>query len=132
MNFGFSLSDAEQARMPRMSAGAFQIAGRAGTNAGVHILSVKGAITHATSSALQEAVNAAAARGLIIDLTEVPSVDSMAVGALVRVYVSCTKGGRKLAFVGLNHRVRNVLQIVGVDPLFDTYPTIPEAESALS
>ena len=118
--------------MPRLTCAAFQIAGRPGANAGVHILSVKGAITHATSSALQEAVNAAAARSLIIDLTEVPSVDSMAVGALVRVYVSCTKGGRKLALVGLNHRVRNVLQIVGVDPLFDTYPTIPEAESALS
>lgn len=56
----------------------------------------------------------------------------MAVGALVRAYVSCSKSGRKLAFVGLNHRVRNVLQIVGVDPLFDTYPTISEAESALS
>jgi anti-sigma B factor antagonist len=132
MNLGFSLSESEQARMPRMSAGAFQIAGRAGANAGVHILSVKGAITHATSSALQEAVNAASARGLIIDLTEVPSVDSMAVGALVRVYVSCTKGGRKLAFVGLNNRVRNVLQIVGVDPLFDIYPTVAEAESALN
>ena len=115
-----------------MSAGAFQIAGRAGANASVHILSVKGAITHATSSALQEAVNAAQARDLIIDLTEVPSVDSMAVGALVRVYVSCTKDGRRLAFVGLNNRVRNVLQIVGVDPLFDTYPTIREAESALN
>jgi anti-sigma B factor antagonist len=118
--------------MPRMSAGSFQIAGRAGTSAGVHILSVKGAITHATSSALQEAVNAAPAGGLIVDLTEVPSVDSMAVGALVRVYVSCTKGGRRLAFVGLNNRVRNVLQIVGVDPLFDTYATISEAETALS
>lgn len=118
--------------MPRMSTGSFQIAGRAGTNAGVHILSVKGAITHGTSAALQEAVSAASARGLILDLTEVPSVDSMAIGALVRVYVSCTKGGRKLAFVGLNHRVRNVLQIVGVDPLFETYGSISEAESALS
>jgi anti-sigma B factor antagonist len=118
--------------MPRMSTGAFEIAGRAGANAGVHILSVKGAITHATSSSLQEAVNAATGRGLIIDLTEVPSVDSMAVGALVRTYVTCTKAGRKLALVGLNHRVRNVLQIVGVDALFDVYTTIPEAESALS
>ena len=132
MNSGFSLSVMEQARMPRMSTGSFQIAGRAGTSAGVHILSVKGAITHATSAALQEAVNAATAKNLIIDLTEVPSVDSMAVGALVRVYVSCAKGGRKLAFVGLNYRVRNVLQIVGVDSLFDAYATIPEAESALS
>lgn len=118
--------------MPRMPAGSFQIAGRAGTNTGVHILSVKGAITYSTSPALQEAVSAATAPRLIIDLSEVPSVDSMAVGALVRAYVSCSKSGRRLAFVGLNHRIRNVLQIVGVDPLFDTYPTISEAESALS
>lgn len=117
--------------MPRMSAGAFHIASRAGASAGVHILSVKGAITHATSAALQEAVAGAAASGLIVDLSEVPSVDSMAVGALVRAYVSCSKTGRKLAFVGLNHRVKNVLQIVGVDPLFDTYASVAEAESAL-
>ena len=118
--------------MPRMLAESFQIAGRAGTNASIHILSVKGAITHTTSPALQEAASGVDAPRLIIDLSEVPSVDSMAVGSLVRVYVSCTKSGRKLALVGLNHRVRNVLQIVGVDPLFDSYPTIPEAESALS
>jgi anti-sigma B factor antagonist len=118
--------------MPRMSAGSFQIAGRTGTKPSIHILSVKGTISHSTAPALQEAVGSVSAPALIIDLTEVPSVDSMAVGALVRVYVSCTKAGRKLAFVGLNHRIRNVLQIVGVDPLFETYATIPEAESALS
>jgi anti-sigma B factor antagonist len=118
--------------MPRMSAGSFQIAGRAGAKPSVHILGVKGTISHATAPALQEAVGGVSAPALIIDLSEVPSVDSMAVGTLVRVYVSCTKAGRKLAFVGLNHRVRNVLQIVGVDPLFETYGTIPEAEAALS
>jgi anti-sigma B factor antagonist len=118
--------------MPRMPGESFQVAGRAGTNAGVHILSVKGAITHSTSPALQQAVGGVAAPSLIIDLSEVPSLDSMAIGALVRVFVSCNKSGRKLAFVGMNHRVRNVLQITGVDPLFDTYLTIPEAESALS
>jgi len=118
--------------MPRMSSGAFQIAGRAGSRPNIHVLSVKGTISHASSPALQEAVGGVASPALIIDLSEVPSVDSMAVGALVRAYVTCSKAGRKLAFVGLNHRIRNVLQIVGVDPLFETYATIPEAESALS
>jgi anti-sigma B factor antagonist len=118
--------------MPRMPGESFQIAGRPGANASVHILSVQGTITHASAPALQETVAATAARNLIIDLSEVPSVDSMAIGALVRVFVSCNKSGRKLAFVGLNHRIRNVLQITGVDPLFDTYATISEAESALS
>jgi anti-sigma B factor antagonist len=118
--------------MRRMSAGSLQVAGRTGMRPSVHILGVKGALTHASAPALQEAVGNVTTPGLILDLSEVPSVDSMAVGALVRVYVACAKSGRKLAFVGLNHRVRNVLQIVGVDPLFDTYPTISEAEAALS
>jgi anti-sigma B factor antagonist len=117
--------------MSRMPAESFRVAGRPGANANVHILSVKGAITYSTSPALQEAVRAAGEPGLIIDLSVVPSVDSMAIGALVRAFVSCNKSGRKLALVGLNPRVRNVLQTTGVDPLFDTYPTIPEAESAL-
>jgi hypothetical protein len=34
--------------------------------------------------------------------------------------------------VGLNHRVRNVLQITGVDPLFDIYAAVADAEASLS
>jgi anti-sigma B factor antagonist len=127
-----SLSAAQRAKMPCMLAESFQVARRAGANASVLILSVKGAINHSTSPAFQEAVRATDAPRLILDMSEVPSVDSMAVGALVSVFVSCNKSGRKLALVGLNHRIRNVLQITGVDPLFDVFATVPEAESALS
>jgi anti-sigma B factor antagonist len=115
-----------------MPAEPFEVAGRAGSNSGVHILSLKGSITEATSAKFQEAVRAVATPSLIVDLSEVPWVDSMAVGALVRVFVFCNKSGRKLALVGMNHRIRNVLHIVGVDPLFPTYATILEAESALN
>jgi anti-sigma B factor antagonist len=118
--------------MPRMSPEAFQVVSRPGSSSSVQILNVKGPITYASSAALQDAVAAATSPRLILDLSEVPSLDSMAVGALVRVYVSCQKSGRKLAFVGLNHRVRNVLQITGVDPLFDIYAAVAEAETALS
>lgn len=117
--------------MPRMSTGSFEIGQRAGANPSIHILSVKGAITHATSGRLQEAVSGVAAPALIMDLTEVPSLDSMAIGTLVRAHVHCAKAGRRLALAGLNHRVRNVLEIVGVDPLFEIYATVAEAESAL-
>jgi anti-anti-sigma factor len=115
-----------------MAAESMHVAGRAGANAGVHILSVKGAITEATAAAFQEAVRAVSAPGLIVDLSEVPWVDSMAVGALVRAFVFCSKCGRKFALVGLNPRVKNVLRMVGLDPLFKSYATVAEAESALS
>lgn len=115
-----------------MSADSFQVAGRAGGSASVHIFSVRGAITYSNSSALHEAVSAAAAPRLILDLSEVPSLDSGAIGALVRAFVTCNKSGRKLALAGLNHRVRNVLQLTGIEPLFEQYATVGEAESALS
>jgi anti-sigma B factor antagonist len=116
-----------------MATPAFRVSGRAGTNAHIHVLQVTGAITHTTAPAFQEAVNATdTSSSLILDMTAVPSVDSMAVGALVRAYVFCNKAGRKLALVGLNHRVSNVLRLTGVDSLFDIYGSIPEAEWALS
>lgn len=116
-----------------MATPAFRVSGRAGANAHVHVLHLAGAITHATAPLFQDAVNALdTSTNVILDMTEVPSVDSMAIGALVRAYVFCNKSGRRLALVGVNHRVSNVLRLTGVDSLFDTYGSIPEAESALS
>jgi anti-sigma B factor antagonist len=115
--------------MQRMS---LDITQRPGSLATVQILAIKGAITFTTAPQFQEALSAATAPRLIIDLTETPSLDSMAVGTLVRAYVSCQKAGRKLVLVGLNYRVKNILQITGVDPLFEIYPNITEAQAALS
>jgi len=109
----------------------FKISGESHAEKDLHVLTAKGSITYASSAILTDAVLAVNERKLIIDLTEVPSVDSMAVGALVRTYVHCQKTGKKLAFVGLGQRVENVLRLTGVDPLFDTYKSVAEAEAAL-
>ena len=54
------------------------------------------------------------------------------IGGLVRAYVHCQKSGRRLAFVGVTPRVSNVLRLTGVEPLFDSYATLGEAESAVA
>jgi len=118
--------------MPGMSEDGFQVAGRSGATSGVHVVQVKGPITYATSPAVRDAVVAAGPINVIIDLTDVPSIDSTAIGTLVRAFVTCNKAGRKMALVGLNHRVTHVLQLTGVDSLFDRHATLPEAEAALS
>jgi anti-sigma B factor antagonist len=118
--------------MRPMSTDAFYVRGRAGSKEGVHILVPKGAISFQSGPAFREAIEAANAPRLIIDFTEVPSIDSVAVGVLVRAFVSCHKSGRRLALVGLAHRVRNVLQLTGIDPLFEIYPTVADAETALA
>lgn len=118
--------------MRAMGPETFRVVSQPSSRAGLQILALKGAFTSGASGIFVEAVAAADAPRLILDLSEVPMVDSMAVGALVRAFVSCHKAGRKLALVGLNHRVHNVLHLTGIAPLFDTYTTVAEAEAGLA
>ena len=115
-----------------MQVQSFTVKGQAGAREGHHVLCVKGPITLSTASVFQDAVWSVGAPCLIIDLTEVPFIDSAAIGVLVRAYVSCQKVGRRLALVGLGLRVKNVLHLTGIDPLFDTYVTVSEAEERLA
>jgi anti-sigma B factor antagonist len=110
----------------------FRVVRQPSAKASQTILTLKGAMTSASAAAFVEAIAAVASPQLILDMTEVPFVDSMAVGSLVRAFVSCHKTGRKLALVGLGHRVKNVMHLTGIGPLFDVYATVPEAEAALA
>src|SRR5271155_708728 len=102
------------------------------SNAELTVLTLKGAMTSASAASFVEAIAGVSSQRLILDMTEVPFVDSMAVGSLVRAFVACHKTGRKLALVGLGHRAQNVLHLTGIGPLFDVYGTVAEAEAALS
>lgn len=110
----------------------FRVVARPGTTNDVRILGVSGAISLSSSPEFQAAVAQETAPRLILDLTDVPFIDSMAIGALVRAFATCTRAGRKLVLVGINHRVRNVLQLTNVDSLFDVYSTIAEAEQSFN
>ncbi|MGD0545254.1 MAG: STAS domain-containing protein [Candidatus Acidiferrales bacterium] len=108
----------------------FRVITQPGTRDGLQVLTLRGALTSTSAPVFTEAVIGVAAPRLILDLTGVPMVDSVAIGALVRAFVSCHKSGRKLALVGMNHRVQNVLHITGIAPLFDSYETLAQAEEA--
>lgn len=97
----------------------------------MQVLAIKGAIRYGALDPLQEAVQDAKEPALILDMTGVPYMDSSAVGALVRVYVTSQKAGRKLALVGMNARVANVLRLVGVDILFASFDSVTQAEESL-
>jgi anti-sigma B factor antagonist len=117
--------------MPGMVMEPFRVVTQPGSREGLHILVLRGAFTSSSSPLFNDAVIGVAAPRLIVDLSEVPMMDSVAIGALVRAFVSCHKSGRKLALVGMNHRVQNVLHLTGIAPLFDSYETVAQAEEAL-
>jgi anti-anti-sigma factor len=110
----------------------FRVIPQPSTSQGLQILAAKGPISHESCSTLLDAVLAVSEPRLIIDLSEVPLLDSMAIGSLVRVYLHCQKTNTKLAFAGMNPRVKTVLKLTGVELLFDSYATVREAQTAVS
>ncbi len=103
----------------------------AGPKEGQRILQLKGPVTLATVFAFQSIVRADSTPTLILDFTGVPYMDSAGLGVLVATYIAYKKSGQKIGLVGMNDRVRALLQMTKVGELFPTYPTLAQAEESL-
>ncbi|HUN89493.1 MAG TPA: STAS domain-containing protein [Terriglobales bacterium] len=66
---------------------------------------------------------------LIIDLADVPYIDSAGIGCLVGAHVSREHSGRKLVLIGAADRLLNMLKATKVDQLFSFAATEAEAKS---
>lgn len=60
---------------------------------------------------------------IVLDLTDVKLVDSMGLGTLVRIYVSCKSAGATLQLVNLGKQIRELL---GITNLFSVFADICE------
>ena len=68
---------------------------------------------------------------LIIDLSEVPYIDSFGLGVLVSAYVSRQKAGRNTVLSGINPRVGKLFEITRVRDVFLIFSSPEEAVAAL-
>jgi anti-sigma B factor antagonist len=96
------------------------------------ILLLKGPITIETTPMFERAVRNERAETVILDLSDVPYIDSVGLGSLVSAYVSHQKMGRCLVLTGVKPRVGKILEITKVRDLFVTFATTWEAVEALA
>ena len=68
----------------------------------------------------------------ILDLTDVPYIDSAGLGILTNSYVAHQRHARKLLFVGVNERVGELFKLTNLDKLFEVFPTVESARKAQS
>jgi anti-sigma B factor antagonist len=66
---------------------------------------------------------------LIIDMTAVPYMDSAGLGVIMNYFVSAQGGGRKLLLVGVNDRVKALLEMTKVDSVLRLCESVQVAES---
>jgi anti-sigma B factor antagonist len=75
----------------------------------------------------QTMVRAATSHLLIVDVTDMPYIDSAGIGCLVGAHISRQGHGRKLVVVGANERLLTSLKVTKVDQLFVFATTVEEA-----
>jgi anti-sigma B factor antagonist len=85
-------------------------------------------------SEMRDAVNRAleaGAKKLILNMAEVPYMDSAGLSELVRTYVAINKRGGRLALVDLTRKVNNLLTIAKLLTVFETFDSETEAVKSL-
>ena len=114
-----------------MATESFQIQSVNSGREGRRVLRLAGSLTVHTLFTFQSAVRAETAPALILDFTAVAYVDSAGLGALVGAYIAAQKSKRALVLVGLNDKVKTLLEMTHLTQMFPTYPTLELAEAAL-
>lgn len=60
---------------------------------------------------------------LVLNLTEVPMVDSSGIGAMLRCDAAVTKAGGKLKIVGARQNVRHAFKLTRLENIFEFHDT---------
>lgn len=83
-----------------------------GQSQGQVVMTLKGPLTLTNLFSFQDAVRAEKSPVVILDLSNVPYMDSAGLGSILNAHVSCTNSGRRLALAGVPDRVLRVLSEV--------------------
>ena len=90
-----------------------------GASAELAKILVSGPITLNNMFGLQTTLRSQNATTIVLDLSEVPYVDSAGLGAIVNAHVSAQRRGGKLLLNGVNDRVKSLFQITKVDSVLN-------------
>jgi anti-sigma B factor antagonist len=107
----------------------------AATAPGIVVVSPAGEIDLATAPELRaglERAEATASDGLVVDLRAVGFIDSTGIGELVGCHRRCRDAQSALAFVVPDGPVRKILNVTGMDAVFDMHPDEESAVRSVS
>ncbi len=96
---------------------------------GATVLRIHGPLLLGNFFPLQTKVRSDNSDLLIIDVSDMPYIDSAGIGCLVGAHVSRENSGRKLILAGANDRLLTSLKVTKVDQLFTLSPTLEQALS---
>ena len=104
--------------------------GEESSDAGAHVICVRGEIHVSTAPRLTEGLSAATDRGktaIVLDMTEVEFIDSTGLSVLLNGLRLVTQLHGRMALVCTNPTVLRLFQITSLDETFDIFADRPTA-----
>jgi anti-sigma B factor antagonist len=80
---------------------------------------------------LKHKIESGKAPRLVLDLSAVKFVDSVALGTLVVMLRRIKQAQGRLALAGMSGHVLNVMKVTGLEKVFQLYPTLGQALAAV-
>lgn len=104
------------------------IAHEGGATGTTRILRLKGPLTLTTLFLLQEALREVGDADTVIDVTDVPYMDSAGLGTLLSHWAHTQRLGKKFAVTGVNSRIAVLLEVTKVNTVLPMFATSEEAD----
>jgi anti-sigma B factor antagonist len=121
---------APQYTLPMQKDDPLQVDVRDGSKAGTRIYQITGPITLPNLFTFQDSMRRGDPPQLaIVDLTQVPYMDSAGMGSVINYFTHCQRRGIKLVIAGVSPRVSELFKMTGVDTLIPMKDSIEAAEA---
>jgi anti-anti-sigma factor len=101
-----------------------------GGKEGTVVLKLAGPLTLTNMFAFQAEFRATKPPCLIIDMADVPYMDSAGLGLLTNYFVAAQDDHRKLLLACVNERIMALLEMTKVDQILKMFPSVAAAENA--
>ena len=105
-------------------------------NGGAVVLDLKGKLTLGDGDELlRDKINSVVHQGqkkIVLNLSEVPYIDSAGLGEIVRSYITASRQGGSLKLLGLTKRITDLLAITKLLTVFETFESETAAVESFS
>ena len=98
---------------------------------GARLIKLAGPLTLRTLFDFQDASRRETSKPVILDITNVPYMDSAGLGAIISIFASCQRTNRGFALTGLSERIRTLFEVTHCDGLLPCFASLEAADAAV-
>lgn len=98
---------------------------------GAKLIKLTGPLTLSTLFDFQHVSRQDHSAGVILDIENVPYMDSAGLGSVISLFASCQRTKRGFAITGLSERIRTLFEVTHCDGLLPCFENLDAADKAV-